>query len=140
MNKVILLGRLVKDPELKHTNNGNSVASFTVAVNRRFAKQGEDRKADFINCVAWRTTAEFISKYFTKGSMLSVCGNIQTRTYDDKDGKKIYVTEVIVDEVYFAGDRQNSSSTNTYNEGLPAMDMGVFNSVTEFDNDDRLPF
>ena len=101
MNKAILIGRLTADPELKATTSGVSVCSFTVAVNRRFARAGEERKADFINCVAWRQTAEFICNYFAKGRMIGLVGSIQTRGWTDADGRKRYATEVIADEAYF---------------------------------------
>ena len=103
MNRAILMGRLTKDPELRRTQQGTAVVSFTIAVNRRFAKEGQ--QADFINCAAWRQTAEFICKYFKKGSMLAVVGSIQTRSWDGQDGKRQYATEVLVDEVYFTGSK-----------------------------------
>ncbi len=112
MNKAILMGRLTADPELKATTNGVSVCSFTVAVNRRFVKAGEERKADFINCVAWRNTAEFICNYFAKGRMIGLIGSIQTRDWTDNEGKRRYATEVIVDEAYFTegkGSNDNAS-------------------------------
>lgn len=109
MNKVILMGRLVADPELKQTATDTSVASFTIAVNRRFAKDGQ-QQADFIRCTAWRQQAEFICKYFPKGSMICVIGNIQTRSWDDSDGNKRYSTDVVVDEVYFTGEKRDSAS------------------------------
>ena len=83
LNKVILMGRLTKDPELRNTPNGVSVASFTLAVDRDYARQGEERKTDFINIVAWRNTADFVSKYFTKGQLVAVCGKLQVRSWDD---------------------------------------------------------
>ena len=85
------MGRLTREPELKTTQSGTPVCSFSVAIDRRFTKQGEEKRTDFINCVAWRQQAEFISRYFQKGSMINVVGNLQTRTYDDRDGKKVYV-------------------------------------------------
>ena len=88
INNVVLMGRLVATPELRSTGTGVSVASFTIAVDRAYAKQGEQRQADFIDCVAWRNTAEFITRYFQKGSMIAITGNIQTRTYEDKNGIK----------------------------------------------------
>ncbi len=102
MNKSVLIGRLTKAPELKTTASGVSVCSFTIAVNRRFKNSEGKYDADFINCVAWRQQAEFICKYFDKGSMLALCGSIQTRSYDS-DGRKVYVTEVVADEVSFVG-------------------------------------
>ena len=107
MNKVILMGRLTKDVEMRQTPNGIAVARFTIAVNRRFAKDG-GQQADFINCIAWRKTGEFISRYFQKGSMIAVVGSIQTRIWDGNDGKKQYATEVIVDEAYFTGSKTES--------------------------------
>ena len=101
MNKVILMGRLTKDPDIRYTQTNNiMVASFSLAVNRRFAKPGEERQADFINIVAWNKTAEFVSKYFKKGQQVAVVGRIQTRNYEDDKGIKHYITEVIAEEVY----------------------------------------
>ena len=101
MNKVILMGRLTKDVEMRQTPNGIAVARFAIAVNRRFKNANGEYDVDFINCIAWRKTGEFISRYFQKGSMIAVVGSIQTRSWDGNDGKKQYATEVIVDEVYF---------------------------------------
>ena len=106
MNKVILTGNLTKDPEKRTTQQGTSVASFTVAVQRRFKNQDGKYDADFINCVAWRGTADFVENYFKKGSRIGVIGSIQTRSYDDNSGNKRYVTEVIADEVEFEGGKQ----------------------------------
>ena len=103
MNKVILLGRLTKDVETRYTQTNNSlVATFTLAVNRRFAKEGEERQTDFINIVAWGKTGEFSSKYFKKGLQVAVVGRLQNRSYEDSNGQKKYITEVIAEEVYFA--------------------------------------
>lgn len=110
MNKAILVGRLTKDPELKTTANGTSVCTFSVAVNRRFKNNEGGYDADFINCVAWRQQAEFLSKYFAKGRMVGLIGSIQTRNYDNKDGQRVYVTEVSVDEVYFVDSKASSDS------------------------------
>jgi single-strand DNA-binding protein len=107
MNKVILIGRLTKDPEIRYTQNNTPVCNFTLAVDRRFSK---DKQADFINCQAWQKTAEFISKYFQKGSMIAVVGRIQTRTWEDNEGKKRYITEVIVDEAYFTGSKSKTET------------------------------
>lgn len=134
MNKVILLGRLTKDVDVRYTQTNNiMVASFTLAVNRRFAKQGEERQADFINIVAWSKTAEFVSKYFRKGQQVGVIGRIQTRNYNDDKGTKHYITEVIAEEVYFADiKKENSADTaeNTVEEFAPIQD----------DDMDTLPF
>lgn len=107
MNKVILMGRLTKDPEIRYTQNNTPVCNFTLAVDRRFSK---DKQADFISCQAWQKTAEFISKYFQKGSMIAVVGRIQTRTWEDSEGKKRYITEVIVDEAYFTGSKSKTET------------------------------
>lgn len=113
MNKVILMGRLTRDPELRQTQGGINVCSFSIAVNRRFAKEGQ-QSADFINCTAWRQQADFICKYFTKGSMIAVVGSLQSRSWENQEGKKQYATDVVVDEVYFTGSK---SETNTHNDG-----------------------
>jgi len=110
MNKVILMGRLTRDVEMRQTPNGVSLARFSLAVNRRFAGKDAQQQADFINCVAWRQTGEFISRYFQKGSMIAVVGSIQSRSWDGQDGKKQYATEVVVDEAYFTGSRNESGS------------------------------
>lgn len=111
MNKVILMGRLTKDPEVRYTTSTNMmVVQFGLAVNRRFVKQGEERQADFINIIAWDKTGEFCSKYFKKGQQVGVVGRIQTRNYDDKDGKRVYVTEVVAEEVYFAEGRKGDAA------------------------------
>lgn len=112
MNKSILMGRLTKDPEIRTTNNQLPVATFTVAVDRGFKDAGGNKQTDFISCVAWRKTAEFISKYFSKGNMILVEGSIQTRSWDDNDGKKHYATEVIVDKAYFTGEKKADSYSN----------------------------
>ena len=106
MNKVILIGRLTKEPELKYTPSDVAVVSFTIAVDRRYTKPGEERQADFINIVAWRSTAEFVAKYFTKGQMIALSGNLQTRTWTDSEGKNRYITEVIAEEVSFCGGKK----------------------------------
>ena len=110
MNKAILMGRLTRDPELSQTPSGVAMARFSIAVNRRFAKEGQ-QDVDFINCVAWRQTAEFICKFFRKGSMIAVVGSIQTRSWDGQDGKKQYSTEISVEEAYFTGSKAESGTT-----------------------------
>ena len=113
MNKVILMGRLTRDPEVRYTQTSNTlVASFSLAVNRRFVRQGEERQADFINCVAWNKTGEFVSKYFKKGQQVGVIGRLQTRTWDDDKGQKHYITEVIVEETYFADSRRDGAAAD----------------------------
>ena len=115
MNKAILMGRLTADPEIKQTPNGVAVARFTLAVNRRFAKEGQ-QQADFINCVAWRSQADFIGKYFRKGNMAAIEGSIQTSSWNGEDGKKRYATEVVADEVYFTGEKAKTADKNGFEE------------------------
>ncbi len=110
MNKSILIGRLTKDPELRTTGSGAYVCSFTLAVNRRFKNANGDYDTDFIPCVAWQQQADFLCRYFSKGSQVGIVGNIQTRNYDDKDGKKVFVTEVAVDELHFVGDKKKTEA------------------------------
>ena len=115
MNKIILMGRLTKDPEVRYTQTSNiMVTSFTLAVNRRFVAQGQERQADFLPIIAWNKTAEFVAKYFRKGQQVAVIGRVETRTYDDKDGKKVYVTEVIAEEVYFADSKKEEGQATTF--------------------------
>ena len=111
MNKVILMGRLTRDPEVRYTQTNNTlVANFNLAVNRRFVKQGEERQADFISVIAWSKTGEFCSKYFKKGQQVGVIGRIQTRSWDDEQGQKHYVTEVVAEEAYFADSRRDGET------------------------------
>lgn len=114
MNKVILIGRLARDPEMRTTPSGVATTSFTIAVQRNYANAQGDRDADFISCVAWRKQAENIAKYCSKGSQVAVEGRIQTRNYDAQDGTKRYVTEVIADNVSFLGGRSTSSESSSY--------------------------
>lgn len=101
MNKVELVGRLTKEPEVKLTSNQTAYCNFTVAVDRKFKDKDGNRQADFIICVAWKQTATFIQKYFHKGNRIGLTGSIQTRTFDDNEGRKVFVTEVLVDDVEF---------------------------------------
>lgn len=112
MNKAVLVGRITKDIEVKQTANQVAFTQFTVAVDRRFKDANGNRQADFINCVAWRQTATFIAQYFKKGSKIGIVGTIQTRDYEDKDGKKVYVTEVMVEEAEFV-DSANAKPQET---------------------------
>lgn len=110
LNVVALMGRLTRDPEMRKTPQGVSVASFTVAVDRSFVKQGEERQADFIDIVCWRNTAEFVCKYFQKGSMIALNGSIQTRTYQDKNGNNRKAFEIVADNVHFAGEKKDGGA------------------------------
>lgn len=139
MNKAILMGRLTKDPELKYTSTNNTaVCNFTLAVDRRFVRQGEERQADFINIIAWSKLAEFCSKYFRKGLKVSVVGRIQTRTWDDTEGKKHYVTEVVAEEAYFADSKKGDDSEARPTEAVPA--AGQADGFYPLEEDDQLPF
>lgn len=108
MNRAVLVGRLTRDPELRYTPSGVAVANFTLAVNRPFTNQQGERDADFINCVVWRRPAENLANYMKKGNMVGVDGRIQTRTYEDQDGKTVYVTEIVADSVQFLESRASS--------------------------------
>ncbi len=151
MNKAILMGRLTKDPELRSTNGGVSVCSFTVAVDRRFKNAQGEREADFIPVVCWRQTAEFVARYFQKGQRIALVGSIQVRHWDDEQGNRRYMTEVIADEVYFADSKQESSNysnqsnnyQNAYSSGSSAKESGSDFSDGFFeapDDDTALPF
>lgn len=118
MNRVVLVGRLTKDPDLRYTPNGVAVASFTLAVNRAFTNQQGEREADFINCVIWRKPAENVANFLKKGSLAGVDGRIQTRSYDGQDGKRVYVTEVMAESVQFLEPRNSSRGENP-NYGAP---------------------
>lgn len=138
MNKVILLGRLSRDVETRYTQTNNTlVATFTLAVNRRFVKQGEERQVDFINIVAWNKTGEFCSKYFKKGQQVGIIGRLQTRNWDDDQGQKHYVTEVIAEEAYFAdSNNSNNANTNILNSSVSAQSTTDSEDFTG----DELPF
>jgi single-strand DNA-binding protein len=138
-NKVILGGRLTADVELKVTQSGISVCTFDIAVNRKVAKD-QPQKSDFITCQAWRQTAEFVSRYFKKGSSICVVGSLQKREWEDKNGNKRYSTEVMVDEVLFVdskNDSQGAEAEGAYNPYLNAVAEPKFE---EIGNDDSLPF
>ncbi|MED0659841.1 MULTISPECIES: single-stranded DNA-binding protein [Bacillus] len=111
MNRVVLVGRLTRDPELRYTPNGVAVATFTLAVNRNYTNQQGEREADFINCVVWRRPAENVANYLKKGSLAGVDGRLQTRNYEAQDGRRVYVTEVLAESVQFLEPRSASSNT-----------------------------
>ena len=151
-NKCILIGNLTADPELKTTNTGVAVCNFSLAVNRRFAKQG-DQSVDYINICTWRNSAEFVGKYAKKGNSLVVCGSLQTRNYTNSQGQKVYITEVVADEVSFAGNNNNGGNSygnngeprvsapkgNTYTPNAYGGNSGGFEPI-ELDNSSDLPF
>lgn len=151
LNRVILMGRLTADPELKQTPNGISVVSFSLAVDRNYAGKGTERQTDFINCVAWRQTAEFISRYFAKGRMMAVEGSLQVRNYVDKNENKRQAVEVVVDNAYFADSKPagTSSPAPSY-QAAPAyaaapvapvaFNSGSVEDFQEIEDEDDLPF
>ena len=167
LNHITIMGRLTRDPELRRTGSGIAVASFTVAVDRDFGnREGGERETDFIDCVAWRQTGEFVSKYFTKGSMAVVSGRLQIRSWADKDGNKRRTAEVVADNVYFGESKRNSEGNSSYggnayggnnyggnsyggyNAPAPAPSYGGYNApsapASDFamldDDDAQLPF
>ncbi|MDY4072474.1 MAG: single-stranded DNA-binding protein [Enterococcus gallinarum] len=155
INNVVLVGRLTKDPDLKYTSNGTAVATFTLAVNRNFTNQSGEREADFINCVIWRKPAETLANYAKKGVLIGVTGRIQTRSYDNQQGQKVYVTEVIADNFqlleskkadssqYTQGGGVSNSQTNNYTRNQPNRnndDSDPFGNSSIDISDDDLPF
>ena len=149
LNHITIMGRLTRDPELRRTGSGIAVASFTLAVDRDFApKDGGERETDFIDCVAWRQTGEFVSKYFTKGRMAVVSGRLQIRGWTDKDGNKRRSAEVVADNVYFGDSKRDDQGSSSYNQpqssgfggysapaSAPASDFAMLD-----DDDAQLPF
>ena len=131
INKVILMGRLTRDPEMRHTNSGTPVTTFSLAINSGY---GENQRTDFVNCLAWNKTAEFVTKYFAKGKMIIVIGRITTRSWETQDGKRAYATEVVANEVSF-GETKSSQQTATQ---PPMQDDD--DDFTPLDEDDDLPF
>ena len=157
LNHITIMGRLVRDPELRRTGSGIAVASFTVAVDRDFGgRDGGEKETDFIDCVAWRQTGEFVSKYFTKGRMIVVSGRLQIRSWNDKDGNKRRTAEVVAENCYFGDSKRDGESTgsfggNTYGGnayGAPAPSYGGYSApaapASDFamleDDDAQLPF
>ncbi|MBO7196948.1 MAG: single-stranded DNA-binding protein [Clostridia bacterium] len=148
LNKVILMGHMTADPELKQTTSGLSVCSFSIGVNRRYSKADQAQQSvDFINIVAWRQQAEFVSRYFKKGSSIIVCGSIQTRNWTDNNGQKRYVTEVVADEVSFgapaaqnSGDRAPSQGYTPAAYGAPSFNSTGSADFEEIPGDESLPF
>lgn len=138
LNVVALMGRLTRDPEMRKTPQGVSVATFTVAVDRSFVKQGEERQADFIDIVCWRNTAEFVCKYFQKGSMIALNGSIQTRAYQDKNGNNRKAFEIVADNVHFAGEKKDGGAQgggSPHYEEKKSDDFAVID-----DGEEDLPF
>ncbi len=139
INNVVLMGKICHTPELKTTPNGVECMSFTIAVERKFSKKGEEKQADFIDCVAWRHTAVFISTYFKKGQMIAVVGNLQTRTYEDKNGNNRKVTEVVLESASFCGGKNEGTSSPAV-ATAPAKPANLDVDYEEIEEDDDLPF
>ena len=153
LNVAAIMGRLTADPELRHTQKDIAVTSFTVAVDRSYARAGTERQTDFIDVVAWRQTAEFVCKYFQKGSMIAVTGSIQTRNYEDRQGNKRKAFEIVASDVSFTGSKRESGSAGggsyesapaprpaAFSEPAPAYSSGSSEDFEEILGDDDLPF
>lgn len=141
INNLTLVGRLTKDPDLKYTGNGTAVATFTLAVNRNFTNQSGEREADFINCVIWRKPAETLANYAKKGVLIGVTGRIQTRSYDNQQGQKVYVTEVIADNFQLLESKKADSSQNTQGSGVSNSQTNNYTrNQPNRNNDDSDPF
>jgi len=147
MNKIFLMGRLTKDPEMRYTQSDNTpVASFTIAVDRRFSKKGEQKNVDFFNIIAWNKQAEFCSKYFSKGLRVLIEGRIENKTWEDKEGKKHHSYQVIVENSFFAdskrgnGAPENNTSSRLDISHIHMSNNEDFYSLKDIDNGDELPF
>ncbi len=136
INKVILMGRLTRDPEMRHTNSGTPVTTFSIAIDNGY---GDNKRTDFVNCLAWNKTAEFVTKYFAKGKMIIVIGRITTRSWETQDGKRAYATEVIANEVNF-GESKTSPQLNTPQTAAQPSMQDDDDDFTPLDEDDDLPF
>ena len=153
LNQIVLMGRLTRDPELRRTGSGIAVASFTLAVDRDYAAQGAERETDFVDIVAWRSTAEFVSQYFTKGRMAVVSGRLQIRNWQDKDGNKRRSAEVVANDVYFGDSKRDGAAPGGFDQSAPgyaaapapaAYAAPANGGASDFamldDNDPELPF
>ena len=153
LNHIVLMGRLTRDPELRRTGSGIAAASFTLAVDRDYAAQGAERETDFVDIVAWRSTAEFVSKYFTKGRMAVVSGRLQIRNWQDKDGNKRRSAEVVANDVYFGDSKRDGAAPGGFDQSIPSYaaapapaayaapaNGGASDFAMLDDNDPELPF
>lgn len=146
LNKAVIMGRLVRDPELKHTQKGKAYTSLCLAVERNYSRNGEQRQTDFIDCEAWKQTAEFICKYFRKGQMIGLEGSIQTRNYTDQDGNKRYATEVLAENVSFCESKKSESHSQPSPSApaaaapSPGYSSGSSEDFEEITPDDDMPF
>ncbi len=145
LNNVVLMGRLTADPELRQTGTGIEVTSFSIAIDRGYVRQGEERQTDFINCVAWRQTAKFITSYFRKGQMIAVTGSIQTRNYEDKNGNKRVATDVVVANASFCGSKNETGASSApanapFSAPAASFSTAAASDFEELQGDDDLPF
>ena len=140
LNHITVMGRLTRDPELRRTGSGVAVASFTVAVDRDFAPNGGEKETDFIDCVAWRQTGEFVSKYFTKGRMIVVSGRLQIRSWTDKDGNKRKNAEIVADNAYFGDSKNDTGNQNNSYTGFVKAENVPSNFAVIDEDDAQLPF
>ena len=145
MNKVVLMGRLVRDPEVRYSQSdvGTAVARYTLAVDRRFKRQGDEQTADFINCVSFGKTAEFVEKYLKQGTKIAGCGRIQTGSYTNKDGQKVYTTDIVMEEVEFAESKNASAGQTNYNTApVPQPSQAINDGFMNIPDgiDEELPF
>ena len=143
LNRIILMGRLTANPELKSTTTGKSVTSFSIAVERNYNRTGEERKVDFFNIVCWNSTAEFVCRYFAKGNMIALEGKLQSRTYQANDGSTRYVTEIVTDTVSFTGERVQKANNNIKDSSSTTSEQPPLPLQPDFENmpmDDDLPF
>ena len=141
LNRIVIMGRLTRDPELRRTGSGIAVASFTVAVDRDFSsKDGGEKETDFIDCVAWRQTGEFVSKYFTKGRMAVVSGRLQIRSWTDKDGNKRKTAEIVAENVYFGDSKSDTQNQNSAYTGFVKSENVPGNFAPIEEEDAQLPF
>jgi len=138
INNVTLMGRLTYEPELKVTPSGVSVCRFSIAVDRNYTPKGEERKVDFIDCIAWRSKAEFVSKYFRKGSMIALTGAIQTENFTDKNGNKRKSVEVVANDISFCGGKSENRNNGKPSVDIAPSDNSDFEEI--IDDDDDLPF
>ena len=142
LNSIIIMGRMTRDPELRRTGNGTAVTSFTIAVDRNFTQKGSEKDTDFIDCVAWRNTAEYVDKYFSKGSMAVVSGRLQIRSYQDKDGRARRAAEVVADQVYFGDRKRDTAQTSVSVPGPESFGYvsNGYSGLMELPDDEQLPY
>lgn len=138
LNHITIMGRITKEPELRRTGNGTAVTSFTLAVDRDYAEKGAERQTDFIDCVAWRSTAEFVDKYFGRGQMAVVSGRLQIRDWEDKGGNRRRSAEVVADNVYFGEQKRDAGANGAPSYGVKPAPASVFAMLE--DEDSQLPF